>query len=232
MRRARLYAPPAVCAGWAAAEEVAGTSLVTVVFAALLAVALALHISALGALMHAGRNRARDNHPGERVSDDGPKRPNAWDRCWRVWAWMRRYVLPATAWSFLASGIAVWALLLGHENQQRVLEQQSQIQAGRHAAVLATCAIASAIGEAGRRTIGNPAPLPPGVEALLDAHGFPPFSVREVQAHAAARSYVKGISASVEKQLGHRGDHLVRPDGSLDCPMLARLAHTQQKGAK
>jgi hypothetical protein len=232
VRRAKLYAPPAVCAAWATAAEVVDeAAVVTVVFAALLAVALVLHISAMGTLMNAG-SRARDNHPGDRSSDDGPKHPNVWDRCRRVWRWLRRYVLPATLWSFLASGLAVWALVLGHENQQHVIAQQSQIQQGRKTAVLATCAIASAIGEAGRATIGNPMPLPPGVEALLDAHGFPLFPVRKRQAQAAARAYVKGISASVETHLGHRGDHLVRPDGSLDCAVLAQLAHTHPTGTK
>jgi hypothetical protein len=101
---------------------------------------------------------------------------------------------------------------------------QTEQQKGRKLAIGVTCAAVSAISNQGRRTISNAMPLPPGVEALLEAHGFPSFEARRAQAQIAGAEYVQGISAAIEQQVGQVGDGLVNRDGTLNCDRLTRVA--------
>jgi hypothetical protein len=130
----------------------------------------------------------------------------------------------------IASGavaVAVWATVhVVHDDAQIARLTEAQ-RTGRRLALGVTCAFGSAISEAGRRTIGNAMPLPPGVEALLEAHGFPSFGERRAQAQIASNEYVAAISAAVERQVGRKGDGLVRPDGTLDCMRLQVVARAR-----
>lgn len=100
------------------------------------------------------------------------------------------------------------------------------VQAGRRFAISVTCAVESAVGEAGREVIaGSAAPVgPPRFLRNLERLGYrpPPLAVRE---HAAS-AYVASIALAIERQVGVRGRRLIRPDGSLNCPVLLVLAHT------
>jgi hypothetical protein len=98
---------------------------------------------------------------------------------------------------------------------------------GRRLALGVTCAAVSAVSEAGRATIANAMPLPPGVEALLVAHGFPSFRERKAAARIASVDYVRRISAKVEDQVGRKGDHLVNADGTLNCHRLELVARAR-----
>ena len=156
--------------------------------------------------------RASDNHPGQRAGDVGGADPS-------FLGFVRRRVPWATVWSFLASAIAVLALGLGADNQ-------GQIQAGRRDVTKIICAVASGVSQAGHNVIANAQPEPPKFEAFLVAHGFPPYRVRKREAKKAARAYVVSISSRVDKQVGRKGDGLIRSDGTLDCKRLETLART------
>jgi hypothetical protein len=58
----------------------------------------------------------------------------------------------------------------------------------------------------------------------LERLGYPPAEVRKRNARRAADEYARAIARGVERQSGVRG--VVRPDGSIDCRRLARLART------
>lgn len=91
-------------------------------------------------------------------------------------------------------------------------------QSGRRFAVKVTCAAESAIAEQGRQVIeGSSMLLPPAQERALERLGFPPFKVRQLQSAKQANSYVGGIAKAIDKAVGHRGDGLVRKNGTLDC---------------
>lgn len=109
-------------------------------------------------------------------------------------------------------------------NREDLLDQK----AGRAVALDVTCGAASAVIEAGRRTItGSSVARDPKTgkvdqkrELALRKLGFPPLKVRERHAAEAAAEYAREIARRVEEQSGRRG--LVRKDGALDCGRLKR----------
>lgn len=104
-----------------------------------------------------------------------------------------------------------------------------RVQQGRIAGTKVTCAIASAISEAGRQTIeAQPFGESPFIR-FLERHGYPPASVRERQSQAAAAAYVSGISQRVERQIGHKSDGLINRDGTINCARLAAIAAVPRK---
>jgi hypothetical protein len=103
----------------------------------------------------------------------------------------------------------------------------SQVQQGRHIGQGITCAVLSAVGQEGQQVIaGSASGLGSGpFTRFLEAHGYPPLSVREKAARIAGEQYVRGISRRVHAQVGSKGDGLIRADGTIDCARLERLSN-------
>jgi hypothetical protein len=123
--------------------------------------------------------------------------------------------------------VAVAATVKVARDDAKIRELTVVQKQGRRLALGVTCAAVSAVSEAGRATIANAMPLPPGVEALLVAHGFPSFRERKAAARIASVDYVRRISAKVEDQVGRKGDHLVNADGTLNCHRLELVARAR-----
>lgn len=101
----------------------------------------------------------------------------------------------------------------------------AQVQDGRHVSLEVTCAVESAISQAGRSVItGSTVAPPPKQERALEDLGFPPFAVRHQQAEAAADGYVNSISKMIDKSVGSKGDGLIQHNGTINCDKLADLA--------
>jgi hypothetical protein len=100
------------------------------------------------------------------------------------------------------------------------------VQEGRQTGSAVTCAIVSAFSQAGKRVItGPPKPPPTAQEQALEKLGFPPFPIRHQQQLTAGNEYIKSISNSIEEKIGHKGDGLVKHDGTIDCAKLAALSN-------
>jgi hypothetical protein len=135
-------------------------------------------------------------------------------------------------WLFLITVVVVIAVVVavrGSDKAKHGSEQARQAvaaqQQGRRLALRVSCAVESAIAEAGRAVILSSAKPPPSEEKALERLGFPPFKVRVKLQEKAADAYVAGISSRVERSIGNRGDRLVQPGGMLDCKAFLRLAN-------
>lgn len=144
----------------------------------------------------------RERTTGRRVSDNERRIPQ----------------LLRDFWLFVITAIVLLAL-------SNASDAVTGVQQGRQTSLRVTCAVQSAVAQAGRQVIaGSNVPPPAAEEKALEAFGFPPFKERHKQAQHAADLYVSGISASIDKQIGHKGDGLVNPDGTINCQRLAQLA--------
>lgn len=123
-------------------------------------------------------------------------------------------------WMLITTALVVIALL----GMQQSLDA---VRSGRHIAIAANCAVLSAVADAGRATIEHGATVTHHEETALLRLGFPPEAVREAAARAEARAYVASISQAVDRQIGHRGDRLIRRDGTVDCRRLEVLTHAE-----
>lgn len=115
-------------------------------------------------------------------------------------------------------GAAVWF-------QIQLSATLSAVQRNREVALRVTCAVESAVAQAGRTVIAGDQPPPPTEEKALEALGFPPFRVRLQMQERAADAYVAGIAARIERQVGSKGDGLVLPGGRINCDRLVQIAH-------
>lgn len=126
--------------------------------------------------------------------------------------------------------LALGILALSLESRTRTALEQNQaavvqIQTGRRIALGVSCATQGAIAQAGRLVIaGPPTPPPLAQELALEHLGFPPFKIRHAAQQRQADAYVTGISVAIDRRIGHKGDHLVRADGTIDCTRYAALA--------
>lgn len=118
----------------------------------------------------------------------------------------------------IVSGLVAIALINGRHTLR-------QIQEGRQFSVGVTCAVDTAITQAGYNVIVLGASAK---ETLfmrnLEKLGYPPLVVRKVQSRAAAQLYVTEISKAIEKSIGHKGDGLVLANGQLDCARFKVLS--------
>lgn len=115
--------------------------------------------------------------------------------------------------------------VLGYHLQVQSSNTITSVQSGRHLSLGVTCAVQSAVAQAGRQVIaGSSTPPPAAQEAALERFGFPPFKKRHAEAELAAQQYVLSITRSIHKQIGHKGDKLVNHDGTINCKQLATLA--------
>jgi hypothetical protein len=143
-------------------------------------------------------------------------------------------------WLFIITAVVVVAVIVavnGSDQAQRssstaadgvrhARQAVAAVQQGRQLALRVSCAVESAIAEAGRSVILSSAKPPPSEERALERLGFPPFAVRFKQEEKAADTYVAGISKRVEQSIGSKGDRLVLPGGRLDCKAFLRLARS------
>lgn len=149
-----------------------------------------------------------------------PKRRRDDIRPGMSWAQLlRRRMTGANIAAFIAtllSGIAVAVTF------QNVMD----IQTGRRNASGITCAAISAVSEQGRLLVVNSAeaPTPPELELFLRKYGYPTPAQREKAAKAIGQAYVQGIAKAVQNEIGPRGSSVVRPDGTLDCTQVAKVA--------
>lgn len=120
-------------------------------------------------------------------------------------------------WLLLISGLVALALA----NAQDALDRQ---QEGRKVALTVSCAVLSSVSEAGRQVIvrGSEQPDSPFMR-FLEQHGYPRLAAREKAGQMAAEAYVAGISARIERSVGHRGDGLVNRDGTVNCVRLVGI---------
>lgn len=103
----------------------------------------------------------------------------------------------------------------------------NEVQQGRRIGSRISCAALSAVAQEGRKVLsGSAQGLSGPFERFLEAHGYPPRSVREKAARRAGEAYVRDISQRVEQAVGHRGDGLIRPDGTIDCHKLQDVTGT------
>lgn len=129
-------------------------------------------------------------------------------------------------WMLAITGLVV--LALSHAG-----DALNNVQQGRRVANGVNCAILSAISEAGRQVIGQGASQPETpLTRFLERHGYPPARVRARQAQMAADAYVSSISQRIEMEVGHKGDQLVRPDGTINCDRLASIAAIPHQPAR
>lgn len=116
------------------------------------------------------------------------------------------------------------------DTSKTALHAVEQVQLGRKLSLGVTCAVQSAIAQAGRETITASVQKkpPPAQEAAFERLGFPPFAARKKAAKDQANTYVQSISASIDAQVGRTGDGLIRQKGKLagtiDCKRLAAVA--------
>lgn len=134
-----------------------------------------------------------------------------------------RYIMIAGGIFFLLQlGLGAFGLHLQIQNKNTL----TQVQSGRHVSLGVTCAVQSAVAQAGREVIaGSSTPPPAAQEQALEMFGFPPFAKRHQQAENAADAYVLNISNTIDKQIGRKGDGLVsKKTGTINCTRLAQLA--------
>lgn len=125
--------------------------------------------------------------------------------------------------SAVATLAAVVALIVSLTSQQNALDRFNE---GREFAVGATCAVESAVAQAGYAVITRAMPESPFAR-FLEQHGYPPPRARALQAAEAGQQYVQQLAREVASRVGPKGARLILPDGSLDCVRLARLAGTE-----
>lgn len=148
---------------------------------------------------------------------------------------LRRVTLILAALVLIQLGLGVFGVHLQSQGQtasrnatnaaQNAEDALHAVQKGRSDALKVTCAVQSAIAQAGKQVIvGSTTPPSPAQERALENLGLPSFKVRQAQAAAAATGYVLSISTNIDKQIGSKGDHLVNKNGTLDCTRLAKVA--------
>lgn len=126
-------------------------------------------------------------------------------------------------WLLVITGVSCLAII-GNYN---TLHTQTR---GRHFAIAVICAFGNAGEEAGRSVLAASGQMPETrFTRNLERLGYPPFPVRRRQGNTAASEYVKSISTRVQRQVGRRVPGLIRPDGTLSCERLQRLADTASR---
>lgn len=119
-------------------------------------------------------------------------------------------------------GVLVVAAIVSNGVAIRVaLHTQAQQNEDRRLAQDFSCAVASAVVDAGIATIKAGGTLPPEFERNLRKLGYPSAEERKVGQELAAAAYARSIATRVQASTG-RTD-LVRPDGSLDCKRLRQV---------
>jgi hypothetical protein len=127
-------------------------------------------------------------------------------------------------------------------------ETLARQQEGRKVAIEVLCGFASAVSDAGRKTIAGSVALPGrtkrdadrivldkhgrviGVVSgrfarFLEAHGYPLAPQRFTGSRRAAEAYTRNLSTAVAAETHATG--LVRPDGTLDCARLQKVSHAK-----
>jgi hypothetical protein len=121
-------------------------------------------------------------------------------------------------------------------------------QEGRKVAIEVLCGFASAVSDAGRKTIAGSVALPGqtkrdadrivldkhgrviGVVSgrfarFLEAHGYPLAPQRLTGSKRAAEAYTRNLSNAVAEETHVKG--LVKPDGTLDCARLQKVSRAR-----
>lgn len=156
-------------------------------------------------------------HPRERRGElGGVRKPDPDKSAWRMWLWKAdwawRRVVPLAC-----LGLAL-IVLLGLDS--KVDKTQLQVEAqreGRRVAREVLCGGLNGVEEAGRLILLGELPSP--------APQTPRFSRPERQRRDAyARAYARVISDAVLKQAGVEAQNVIRPNGTIDCDELNRVA--------
>lgn len=132
-------------------------------------------------------------------------------RRWYDSLWYRR---GRDGWMLIITIVTLFALYHAHDAVR-------QVQNGRRVGQGITCAVLSSISETGKQVIEGSSLSETPFTRFLERHGYPPPKVREREARKKGRAYVRNISRSVERLVGHRGDGLIRKDGTIDCRRLS-----------
>lgn len=140
-------------------------------------------------------------------------------------------------WLFLVTLLVFFALHNSNDtaNSAKDTAQKNRdvihkVQEGRTTGSAISCAVISAFGVAGKEVISGSANSPEtALTRFLEQHGYPSQKIRSAQAVAAGNAYIKSISDSIERKIGHKGDGLVRKDGTIDCTKLAALSNLKIK---
>lgn len=140
-------------------------------------------------------------------------------------------------WLFLVTLLVFFALHNSNNtaNNAKKLSQSNRdvihnVQEGRTTGSAISCAVISAFGQAGKEVISGSANAPENALTIfLEQHGYPPQKARRQQAVAAGDAYIKSISDAIENKVGHKGDNLVKPDGTINCKKLAALSNLKVK---
>lgn len=126
-------------------------------------------------------------------------------------------------WLVIITCTVMYLALLSADYSDQARTLALAIQHERATALRVTCAVESAVAQAGRQVIAGSTPPPPAEEKALERLGFPPFRVRMRMQERAADAYVAGIARRVDEQIGRRGDGLVQRGGTINCDRLVRL---------
>lgn len=213
MTRVRLYLPAILIAVWAIVLVALRVSHV-IRGIAWLTIAAAFMLQINEAIRQHSWDRAAPAPaapvPSEHRSHRRGRRATDSDRKWPQ--------LVRDFWLFVITAVVLVAL-------SNSSDAVTSVQQGRQTSLRVTCAVQSAVAQAGRQVItGSNVPPPATQERALEALGFPPFKVRHRQALKAADDYVATISKHIDAQIGRKGDGLVKSDGTIDCTRLAELA--------
>lgn len=209
MTRVRLYLPPILIAVWAIVLVALRVSHV-IRGVAWLTIAAAFMLQINEAIRQHGWDQHEPPPPEESERRAQSRGRRAVDRKWPQ--------LVRDFWLFVITAVVLVAL-------SNSSDAVTSVQQGRQTSLRVTCAVQSAVAQAGRQVIAGSDVAPPTAEEkALEAFGFPPFKQRHKQAERAADLYVSGISASIDGKIGHKGDGLVDSDGTINCQRLAQLA--------
>jgi hypothetical protein len=127
-------------------------------------------------------------------------------------------------------------------------ETLARQQEGRKVAIEVLCGFASAVSDAGRKTIAGSVAFPGHTKRdadrivldkhgriiglvsgrfgrFLEAHGYPLAPQRLTGSRRAAEAYTRNLSIAVAEETRVKG--LVRADGTLDCARLQKVSHAR-----
>lgn len=124
-----------------------------------------------------------------------------------------RILIILSALAVLLLGVGVYGLVI-----------QGQIQDERRTSLAVSCAISTAVTSAGVKVLNA---VPPDTRFFrnLEKLGYPPHKVRVTAGATAGQAYVRGIAQSINRAVGHKGDHLVGKDGAIDCARLRQVSN-------
>lgn len=107
------------------------------------------------------------------------------------------------------AAIAIYLSIVGYN------KTLSQVQQGRHAGSALTCAVVSSIAQAGKSVITG--------SLIANANLHQTAAMRR-RANQYGEAYITAISHDLDHKVGHKGDHLINHDGTVNCTLFAEIA--------